>query len=452
MPTRTLRTSHDRHGSVRIVLAMFLLAAAVECVTCGSPVAMADEPALAELPPQRISLSDPLPYGLRPIDYLGTRSEDVVGLLAQRISSKRVLLQWKRPHGYLESLLESLDVPRESQLLVFSKTALNPALVTPKNPRAIYFNDEVTVGWVPGADSLELTAIDPIKGPVFYTLKQDEQGPPRLQREERCLACHVGTTTLSVPGLIVRSFVPDDTGKPIAGYSRITHDSPFAQRFGGWYVTGTHGDVPHSGNLFGADASDKFRRDPLAGANHRQLPEPVKARYLEPHSDIVAHLVLQHQAHGLNLITRVGYEARLDRRSDVEDLLVRYLLFADEPALNAPIQGTSGFDTAFMNRGLPDRTDRSLRKLNLTTRLFEQRLSFLVGSRPFASLPRETRQRLLDRVFHALTDRGSDGPAQHIPDAERAAILKIVRDDLPDLPIAWAGWQEPLPPADRNPD
>jgi hypothetical protein len=398
---------------------------------------------VAELPPQRVALSDPLPYGLRPIDYLDAQSDDVVALLAQRLAAKQSSLQWKPPHGYLESLLESLDVPRESQLLVFSKTALNPALVTPKNPRAIYFNDEVTVGWVPGADALELTALDPVKGPLFYTLKQDGNAPPTLRREERCLACHVGTTTLSVPGLIVRSFVPDDTGKPIAGYSRITHDSSFTQRFGGWYVTGTHGDVPHSGNLFGLDASDKFRREPLASANRTQLPESIREKYLEPHSDLVAHLVLQHQAHGLSLITRVGYEARLNRESDAEDLLVRYLLFADEPALHAPVKGTSSFSTVFSQKGPRDQAGRSLRQLNLTTRLFEHRLSFLIGSRGFESLPRETRQRLLERIFHGLTRRTADGPAKHIPAGERAAILEIVRGSLHDLPPAWSGLKMP---------
>lgn len=402
-----------------------------------------DAPAVAELPPARVALSDPLPYGLSSIDYLGARSDDAVALLARRLAAKQASLQWKPPHGYLESLLESLDVPRESQLLVFSKTALNPALVTPKNPRAIYFNDEVTVGWVPGADALELTALDPVKGPLFYTLKQDGNAPPNLRREERCLACHVGTTTLSVPGLIVRSFVPDDTGKPIAGYSRITHDSAFVTRFGGWYVTGTHGDVPHSGNLFGRDASDRFRREPLAGANRTQLPDSIRKKYLQPHSDLVAHLVLQHQAHGLNLITRVGYEARLSRESDAEDLLVRYLLFADEPAMDAPLKGTSDFSTVFTQTGSRDRTGRSLRQLNLTTRLFEHRLSFLIGGRGFESLPRESRQRVLERIYHGLTGRTSDGPAKHIPAGERTAILEIVRGTLHDLPPVWSARQMP---------
>ena len=402
-----------------------------------------DTPAVAERPPQQISLTDPLPYGLRPLDYLGPGSDDAVGLLGRQLASNEASLRWKPPHGYLESLLEALKVPRESQLLVFSKTALNPALVTPKNPRAIYFNDEVTVGWVPGAEALELTAIDPLKGPLFYTLKQDEGVAPRLIRQERCLACHVGTTTLGVPGLIVRSFVPDDTGKPIAGYSRMTHDSPFAQRFGGWYVTGTHGDVPHSGNLFGVDAAEKFRRDPLAGANRTQLPEPIRGKFLESHSDLIAHLVLQHQAHGLNLITRVGYEARLGRQSNAESLLVRYLLFADEPPLDAPIRGTSGFDEVFSRGGAEARDARSLRKLNLKTRLFEYRLSFLIGSRAFRSLPQETRHSVLDQIYRALTSGGTDGPARHLPAGERTAIVEIVRESLPNLPAAWTSRPTP---------
>ena len=175
--------------------------------------------------PSPIEFTDKVPYGLQPIDYLGKATADAGRRLNGRLKMRTVQLEYRQKNGYLRALLDALEVPVESQLLVFSKTALNQKLVNPQNPRAVYFNDEVTVGWVPGAASIELTAIDPLKGPIFYTLLQSPEKPPRLQRESRCLACHAGTTTLQVPGLMVRSFLTDKTGKPIVGYSRTTHDS-----------------------------------------------------------------------------------------------------------------------------------------------------------------------------------------------------------------------------------
>ena len=39
--------------------------------------------------------------------------------------------------------------------------------------------------------------------------------------------------------------------------SSITHCSPLTDRWGGWYVTGTHGDQAHRGNLIGAQDSKR---------------------------------------------------------------------------------------------------------------------------------------------------------------------------------------------------
>lgn len=411
----------------RTFLAILAAVAGLLSSPAGLGVLQAEDAAIAEAPPRKIELTDPLPYGAAPVDYLSSSTDDPVRPVARKLADGSLKLDWKPPHGYLESLLKALDVPVESQLLVFSKTALNPGLVSPRNPRAIYFNDDVSVGWVPGSEAIELTATDPVKGAIFYTLRQSQRTPTLFRREERCQACHVGTTTLSVPGLMVRSFVPDELGKPLAGYSRITHETPIAHRLGGWYVTGTHGDQPHAGNLYGADAPERYRDHPLAAGNRTELEPRVAAKYLTPHSDLVAHLVLQHQAHGLNLITRVGYEARFDRRSDAESLLVRYLLFADEAATSAPMAGTSGFYKAFAARGSARASSRSLRAFDLKTRLFERRLSYLIEGRAFRGLPTEARERVSRSIEAALREE-TGGPAAHIPRKEREELVAILRE------------------------
>lgn len=391
--------------------------------------------------PTPIAFADPIPYGQRPIDYLGPATVDAASKLNRRLESGDVKIEHSKRNGYLRSLLDELGVPVESQLLVFSKTALNPNLVTPRNPRAIYFRDDVYVGWVPGAESIEVAAIDPVKGAVFYTLSQNADRPPRLVREERCTACHAGQATLQIPGTMVRSFLTDETGKPTAGYSTVTHESPFSNRLGGWYVTGTHGEQPHMGNLFGRDAHDRLKSEPLARGNVPFLKEWLDvAQHESPHSDLVAHLVLQHQSHGQNLMIRVGQESRLGRRSDAEDRLIRYLVFADEAPLTSEVRGTSEFREMFEKRGPADARGRTLRTFDLRTRLFAYRLSYLIETEAFQRLPDDVKSRLYERIWrvlHATEPKPENGTWPAYPSMERDAIIGILRETHRDLPPVW---------------
>lgn len=416
---------------------------AVMLVTLTTGVVRAEDPPAAV---RTIDFADPLPYGQKPIDYLSPESSDAAAALNRRLAAAEVALEYRKRNGYLRSLLSALDVPLDSQLLVFSKTALNPNLVTPKNPRSVYFNDDVYLGWVPGADSIEVMAVDPIKGMMFYTLAQDAAKPGRLIRQDRCLACHAGQTTLQVPGAIVRSFLTEETGKPTAGYSRITHETPFANRGGGWFVTGTHGDQTHCGNLFGRDAVDRLKADPHAAGNATDLKAWLDVtKYESPHSDLVAHLVLQHQAHGHNLLIRVNQESRLGRRSDAEDRLLRYLVFADEAPLTAPVRGTSSFEEWFGKRGPTDDKGRSLRTFDLKSRLFAHRLSYLIYSEAFDGLPAEVRTRLYERLWRVVqgtepAEADGDEAEKKWPSyspEERAAIVQIVRATKKNLPAVW---------------
>ena len=50
----------------------------------------------------------------------------------------------------LKTLLDMLKVPQESQMLVFLSPSLQGQRIKKDNPRALYFNDSVSVGWVRG--------------------------------------------------------------------------------------------------------------------------------------------------------------------------------------------------------------------------------------------------------------------------------------------------------------
>ena len=369
--------------------------------------------------PVKLSITDPLPYAPPPIDYHGPETDEAIAGLKQRLDARETHLAYDPARGYLLSLLEALDVPVESQVLVFSRTAVHRNLVGPRTPRAIYFNDEVYVAWVPGAEAIELSAIDPRKGAIFYSLSQQKVAHPRLARQANCLTCHAARATLEAPGLMVRSVLTDAAGNPESAFPAVTHATPLAKRWGGWYVTGDPGVREHLGNRAG---TNKLRNDHFA-----------VDRYPWPHSDVVSHLVLEHQIYGQNLLIRAHHEALLDRHSDVEEQLVRYLVLAEETALENVVPGSPEFVRRFESRGPDDPAVRSLRKLNLRDRLFEHRLSYLFCTRTFAALPKDVKTRIARQMQDLLTVKSPPDGSGKLPAGQRAAILDLLRATRPDL-------------------
>lgn len=372
----------------------------------------------------------PLSHNDQPIDYEGSAAHDPVARLAERLQTRPDLLESVGQQGYLRSLLRALDVPVESQLLVYSKSSAQVRLISPKSPRAIYFNDDVYVAWIPETKALEISAVDPHKGGMFYRLEQSSN-PPRFERESSCLLCHISTSTQRVPGHMVRSFITNTDGQMLHGWSRMTHETPHAQRFGGWYLTGDVGSQLHLGNLVGAGQEQQRRADPDFRNNLPQLTSLVDlSSYPHPHSDAVAQQVLIHQAHGHNLITRLNYEARLKQPLSALEPLVRYLVFADEAPWPAPMTGSTRYADWFQKQWAPDSEDRSLRQLNLQTRLFEYRLSFLIETRSFMALPDPERKAVLQRIGQIL--RGADPQLQHHTEQERTALRGLLEELHPE--------------------
>ncbi len=346
--------------------------------------------------------------------------------------------------GVLESLLQTLGVNSDSQMLVFSKTCFQASRISPRNPRALYFSDDVMVGYVRGSNLLEVADLDPKQGFMFYSFDQDAK-PPRFDRRDVCLQCHESIGTLGVPGIMVASVYPDADGMPaFRGAAKLTdHRSPLDERWGGWYVTGTHGETRHLGNAVGHEPDHPEVLD--IGRNTLNLTGVARrfdpAGYLSPVSDIVALMTLEHQTRMSDLLIRVGWEARVLQHdavkeasararldSDVEALVV-YMLFAEEAPLEDPVQGVSTFTKTFAERGPRD--------LDLKKRLFKYPLSYMVYSEAFDNLPGQVREKIYQRIYDILTSKDQNPKFKRLSAEDRRAIVEILEDTKPGLPLYW---------------
>lgn len=412
------------------------------------------------------SLSAQEPTYLRPpIDYLEARAQDPVARLQERLDRGELTLKRDRKWGYLPSILEALGVSSTSQALVFSKTSFQAPRISPRSPRAIYHGDDVYVGWVPGGDVVEISAVDPELGAVYYLLDQAPSAKPTFERESHgCLSCHSSGRTQDVPGHLVRSVYPKPDGLPAynAGSFVTGHESPLSERWGGWFVTGTHGDQRHMGNVFVRDRDDPEDLDTASGANLHDLSDRINVSgYLVPTSDIVSLMVLEHQTQMHNRITAAGYAARqaLDYQKGINaslklpetevwdstkrriegpaEKLVEYLLFCGETKLTAPIRGTSGYSEDFQARGSRDSRGRSLRDLDLNTRLFRYPCSYLIGTECFIALPEVTKQYVYGRLLEILTGKDDSAKFEHLSTDDCRAILEILVATHPDLRERW---------------
>ena len=352
--------------------------------------------------------------------------------------------------GYLSSLLAQLDVGIDSQVMVFSKTSLQAEIVSPRQPRAIYFNDDVAVGFVPDADLIEVAAVDAGVGVAFYGLPAERSDRARFSRST-CLRCHHGPATMGVPGLYVGSVYPNPSGRANIHLGTVVtdHRTAFDERWGGWYVTGTHGALRHRGNAVARDPSAPDRLVTEGTQNVTSLTGTLDtSRYLSPVSDIVALMTLEHQTQMVNLMTRLTWQARIsfaEGSGDVVDgavgalveHLLAYMLFVDEAPLPDPVTGVSTFTATFPERGPHDGLRRSLRDFDLRTRLFRYPLSYMIYSRAFDGLPDHVRVRLYERLHAVLTGTERSDAFAHLSTDDRRAILEIVRETKPDLPEYW---------------
>ena len=378
------------------------------------------------------------------IGYRSTPAGDPVSQLNQALQSGRIQLTADGPSGYLKSVLKALDVPVESQIVVFARDSVQLARITMNNPRALFFNDSVAVGWVRGG-FIELASQDPRNGVIFYAMEPGSLGlgSARLTRRDDCLSCHYSYSTAGVPGMLVRSYEQ----------FAVDHTIPIEKRWGGWYVTGSTGSIPHLGNT---DLTELA----LGHATNTRLNWPSldskfdTTGYLSSHSDIVALMVFEHQMHVMNLLTRIGWEARVaeaqrsgtpgfvrpgsdDKPIAMEDAaaeVVDYMLFVGEPPMGDAIRGSSGFRERFEQQGPFDRKSRSLRQLDLRNRLMRYPLSYMIYSPLFEGMPAAAKDVIYQRLWQVLSGEARGPQYQRLSRDDRQAIAEILRDTKKDLP------------------
>ena len=387
------------------------------------------------------------PAGLRyaaeypAIGYAEAALADPVARMRERLAAGETALEFAGERGYLDSLLNSLEIDPASQLLVFSKTSLQVQGILPETPRAIFFNDTTYVAWTQGVPTIEIASMDPNLGPVFYTLEQRDTVDAPFERQlGRCLRCHdsYSLTGGGVPRFILGSGYIGTDGNLVSheGWILTSERTPLRNRWGGWYVTGSHGDQVHLGNLVVRDVAalqdlDSLRVGNLADLDGFVDTDPYPARY----SDIVALLVIEHQVALQNLITRVNWDTRTALASATGDVvaataepLVRAMLFVDAVELAGPIEGTSGFAEQFEARGVRDSAGRSLRDLDLTRRVFRYPLSYLIHSEAFDALPDVTRTYVYRRIHETLAGEDPNGDFAHLSQGDRTAVREILAD------------------------
>jgi hypothetical protein len=379
-------------------------------------------------------------YGTRP-------PSDRLAALAKRMASGEVKLAFNRDNGYLAGILEALGIPPASQVVVFSETSVQAELITPKNPRALFFDDTVAVGWVRGAETLELAAHDPQQGVIFYTLDQRQNAAPKLTREITCLTCHLSQNTQNVPGMLTftTQSIPQDKYSYASGFP-TDHRTPIPERWGGWFVTGQAGGL-HLGNT----EVPQTLRPPTGAALRPRVLDSLKGvvdlrGFPTEHSDVVALMMLEHQATMTNLLTRVGWEARIaeykpasvprapEALNDAVVELVDYMLFVDEAPLPAGMRGSSGFAAAFQARGPKDAKGRSLRDLDLQNRLLKYPCSYMVYSPAFDALPATAKTAVYQQMWRVLSGQVAGEPYKRLSLADRRAIVEILKATKPGVP------------------
>jgi hypothetical protein len=402
------------------------------------------------------------PFERSPISYSSATPKDSISILAAKLTSGEIRLEGDEKQIVL-SLLRKLGIPKESQMLVFSKTSFQKDRISPAHPRAIYFSDEVYVGWCPGG-LVEVAAIDPILGPVFYSFDPHADRQAKgFSRDSDCLRCHGGTFVRDIPGLLARSVFTDSGGQPLLslGSELVNVSTPIEKRWGGWYVTALRAGPGHRGNLILSTENEPSPDETARSANLKSIEKLVDTRpYLVRSSDITALLVFEHQVSVQNVLTKanqeclqmIAYQKNLQKElkesvtdepayqsvrhvfAEASQQVLDALLCKDEAALPAGgIQGVGGFAEAFVGK----ETIPSLKELDLDQRLFKYRCSYLIRSISFDSLQPALRRRVLLRLWRVLTDPPAEPRYDYLEEKERDTIRNIVFSCVRNLPAVW---------------
>jgi hypothetical protein len=380
------------------------------------------------------------------IQYSSRQPADAIVRFNERLGRGEVGLSFEPlPRGYLKPLLAALDIPVSSQLLVFSENSLQRAHISKATPRAIYFNDTVAISWSKGADTMEAAVLDATQGVHFYTIAQQHQAKPQFVRRTDCLECHLMPQTSNVPGVFAMSVLPlSDNQNEYAQGWEMDHRTPIEDRWGGWYVTGVEVPARHLGNVPVMHVPKSYVRADVAPKLATGAAAFDTTPYATPHSDVVALLVFNHQLHMTNLLTRLGWEARIaahdkstagaGRVAETVREVVDYMLFVDEAPFPSPVRGSSSFAADFSSKGPRDAKGRSLREFDLRRRTFRYPCSYMIYTEAFDALPPAAKAAVYDRMWAVLSGKVADKAYAGLAAADRRAVIEILRDTKKGLP------------------
>jgi hypothetical protein len=468
------RPPHDRRRSDLRVPPWAQLVGAASLLLAAAAVADGDlaRPAQAQIAVQNQGY---IPFSEPPINYRTRELTDPVTLLQKRLEAGTAELVYEPGHGYLRSALQLLDIPVDSQTLVFSKTSFQHRLISPEHPRALYYNDDVYIGAVHEGNAIEVISFDPMQGAIFFVLDEHRVDKPAFQRAELdCTQCHIAAGTRGVPGVFLRSVVPTSTGTVAPRTTMLISDqnSPLKDRWGGWYASGAFGGATMANAVASAEAIATSDAAAPAAPRLSTLVQPFDpSAYLAPTSDQVALLVLAHQTQMHNLITLTNYQTRLalhaaaretgaslDAAVALEALpeaarqqitrpaeqLLRYLLFASEASLGGAdsrrIIASSAFAREFAARGVRDSRRRSLRDFDLHDRTFRYPCSYLIYSSAFDALPEPAKGYVYHRLLEILTGQDQSADFARLTEQDRKDILSILLETKPGLPPEWRDY------------
>lgn len=413
-------------------------------------------------------LSQPIKDEYAFIGYHEGATHNRIATLEKKLASGEVTLESRGNRGYLDSLLAALDIDIHSQTLVFSKTSLQYPLISTKTPRAVYFNDDTYIGWVQNSTIIEVMTIDAKLGTVFYVFNNTHDQKLIEPQTQRCLVCHdsTGATGGGIPLVLARSSlysINDINLRDVSGIGNVTDKTPLSERWGGWYVTGLHGEQTHLGNMRLQGAQDLPRVNELLRGNLATLANQDlfdTTPYPTPTSDIVALMVLEHQLAIQNQLSYVKFKAPavLSRTrfaigdgginatnwaalpasgqralAKMLDELVSLLLFKDAATFTDTIEGLPEYQRAFVAHGPRDGAGRSLRDFDLQTRLFRYPLSYLIYADAFDALPAYASDYVYQKLAAILEGRDNDPRFAYLTPAERQDVLAILRDTKPAI-------------------
>lgn len=379
------------------------------------------------------------------------QAKDPVAMLWQQAEKDHHILQADTDAQWLKTVLDSLDIPTESQVLVFSKTSLQKSHISPTKPRALYYNEDCYIGWVQGGE-MEVVAADPERGLQYYLIPKPFVKParPRPVASNQCMSCHVGGA------LQMQSVHTRESGYPMgqADVFSTTYESPLSERWGGWYVTGQHGKDHHMGNVMAYTRNGHVFLDRQKGANVESLEDWVSTKpYAADTSDIVALMVLEHQyvihntLHDAGRTTRrvlvpladgpqydqVAKERILKKRAGE---IVSQLLFSGEYPLKEGVSGSLAFQSAFRRNRKETLDGRSLKDFDLKTRLFKHRCSYMIYSASFKGLPLPLRKTVYQTLAEVLS---GEHPEEYgyLSAKERTNIREILLETDADAQTFW---------------